>query len=41
LAGGVSKGEEKEIFEEDTEYVKVRIKTQNKPTTKKGAEHIV
>ena len=33
--------EEKEISEEDTEYLKVQIKTQNKLTTKRVDKHIV
>ena len=43
IFGGMSfqGDEEKEISEEDTEYLKVQIKTQNKLTTKKVDKHIV
>ena len=43
IFGGMSfqGDEEKEISEEDTEYLKVQIKTQNKLTTKRVDKHIV
>ena len=43
IFGGMSfqGDEEKEISEEDTEYLKFQIKTQNKLTTKRVDKHIV